>query len=131
MTAFGIYLAELQKLRAAAGQPGYRRISSLSQQPISHTTVRDILVGKRLGAWHTTEHIIDTLVRLAHDETAKARIHELWYLALEQERERQDADVPPTEMELLAQILRELQEQRAMLERLVDHSPCEQPPNQL
>lgn len=127
MTAFGIYLAELQKLRAAAGQPGFRRIASLSQRPISHTTVRDILVGKRLGAWHTTEQVIDTLVDLTHDVSAKARIHDLWYLALKQDRHA----APPTERELLAQILQELQEQRAMLERLMDQSPCEQPPNQL
>jgi hypothetical protein len=116
VTSFDRFLTALHQLHKDAGSPSSREISKLSEQrhqPISHSTVNDLLKGKRGGAWRTVARMVDTLAYIASDVDASARIHDLWV-----QQQAVDADEPTRE--LLGLMLQELRDQRAMLERLID-----------
>lgn len=113
-SAWDRYLDEIRALHTAAGAPSSRTIAGLvTGEKMSHTTVNDTLMGKRLPTWPVLDRIV---AALGGD---RERFLDLWGAV--RTEAAGDPPMPPLpSMSTNERILHELAAIRALLEKLVD-----------
>ena len=121
--AWDAYIRHVRALHETAGSPSSRQVARRATGGVSHTTVHDVIAGRRLPGWSVLSRVILAL------EADPAEIRPLWKAAYDElhpalpipiaPRPMRDAQVSPVELEIIQQ----LSSIRVMLEKLVDRLP--------